>query len=160
MIRYVRQHNDYECAPIGAANALKWAGVRFSYSKVRRMYMEVFKCVPGEGSYRLPVANSLRYWSGGKLKTQFVAKPRIAIVDRHLRNGGAVLMAFATGGDKIEEGISEGHVSLCVGKNEEGDYLLVNHIGFTTMIEWPRAAMLRNLRRRRGYPFIWLLRKD
>lgn len=63
MTRYVRQRDNYSCGPVAIANALKWAGSKFSYRRYHPMFIAAAKCQKPRGTKRGHFDRTLRFFA-------------------------------------------------------------------------------------------------
>lgn len=108
--RYVKQNDFFSCGPVAIANALKWAGFDFSYSKNRKKFIEHCKCdLIGTGTKNFE--RSLKEISNGLFSVKRRYGATIGEIKNHLLKGGSVIVS----GKRAWEFQIGGHYFNCVG---------------------------------------------
>ena len=123
MTRYIRQKNDFDCAPVAIVNAIRWNGLTTPSLKTIRTKCKTDK----EGTYTTLFQKTLREYLP---KSSRLQSPSLLSVDSYLNFGRAVILSHSY---TRNDGIEESHYTLCIGyesvlKFKPNDYILVNDV--------------------------------
>ena len=156
MIRYVKQNDQFTCGPLGIANALKFAGVEFSYKSIRKSLMVRMRCTKisrgtYDGLFDKAVRDILRpYMFCRKFK-----RPSIKLITEHIQSGGAVLSTFKW---DWNIGTNHRHVGLIVSELDEGQWFgCVNLLGNEGWELESRRRIKKAILRRNKWDYFWLV---
>lgn len=156
-MRYIRKQNDnYSCTPLAVANALKWAGYKFSWKASKKEFCWALKTTR-EGTERknvnafLSSAKKLKKIKSSRAYKNITVKDIIARV----KKGEAAIIGYYF---KDKKGIG-GHTFFVSGLTQSG------HSFYTVNLR-PGRAHVSTLQRRltsldtNKYPYhVWFIRK-
>jgi len=115
MVRFVKQRDEYSCAPVALLNLCKWAGVGCAYDSERyRWIKRSCGCHPGYGSEDEKITTTLRRlagWYGWTVR--FRTEPSTEQLRHELDLGNAVLLC-----GMYDDG--EDHIALITGYDKRG----------------------------------------
>lgn len=152
MPRYVKQRDEYSCAPIALLNLCKCAGVRCTYNgELYRWIKKRCGCKPGQGSpgpaiYATLLALARDY--------DFAVRPRlnpsVKEIREELKRGNAVLLC----GQYDDE---DEHIALLIGHSRKRGFHAINWF-FGRRVDAPMSeAYMRKVAKR--HPFCcWFVR--
>ncbi|MFA5024119.1 MAG: C39 family peptidase [Patescibacteria group bacterium] len=152
-IRYVKQRDEYSCGPIAILNAMKWLGKPVTYKDLARL-KDICCCRSPNGTWPKVISVVLKIL---KIKYLYKAKPSIKEIDKHLDDGGSILLVHYYN-------ITRGHYVLCIGKTEKY-YTLINDGMNNTITRCHKNTMKKMLHTKhktlRQYgPCCWFIFKE
>ena len=161
MARYIRQKDEYSCAPIALYNAMQWA--KGGSNKTHwRWFSRVVKC-DEDGTGDAGFLKGIRHLKRA-VKVRRLHKPTVKKIREHLSTGGAALAAFAYTGPQEKE--AQPHVILLLGAHPQGQsYVAANYHYYrkhAPVSKVPRKLFVRHFQKKRSlpkYPEAWLLSK-
>jgi len=141
--RYIKQRDEYSCGAIGVANALKWAGKRFSYRDEAKSFIKKCKCTPGKGM-RAPIGTTIQKLTRGWVTVKRLRYATPHTLEQALREGKAVYIVSRYGGRNESH---NWHAWLLIavspsGKTFWGVNYLVNSNGGKTVDRISRQKMV------------------
>ena len=111
-MRFVRQKNNFSCAPIAILNAAKWAGKKLSYKKDYKRIVDDLKCNK-DGTKISNIDRILRQELVHHSRVLKIKNPTYIRAMRHIRSGGSILLAYEPQEDQYHialfTAIREGH---------------------------------------------------
>jgi len=98
MIRYTKQRDQFRCGPIAITNAMKWAGVDFSFRKNKKKLDKLVK-ISKAGCHPTNLTTALRavgekYLTGIQRRRldNFTPTQVVRMIRKHINSGGIVLI--------------------------------------------------------------------
>jgi len=95
MPRYAKQLDRYSCGPTAIANMLKWGGVRLNYKRDRKRLIADCGSSFLRGTSSKMFNSVLRFYGnmlGVSVRRKY--RPKLADIDRHLSQGGIVIVNY------------------------------------------------------------------
>lgn len=93
--RFTKQHDRYSCGPTAIANALKWAGQRFSYRDNKKDICDTVACINPAGMRPSKIVHGLKRHSKKPLGVSRRNQFSLQEVDKHLLSDkGAIILRY------------------------------------------------------------------
>jgi len=89
MPRYVKQKDKFRCGPVAIANAMKWSGENYSWTKNKDKLTKLCNCE--NGTYRSDLKRALKQIIGAVIKFRYSTAPTLRSIDEHLAKGAVLL---------------------------------------------------------------------
>jgi len=150
---YVKQRDKYSCGPIAILNAIKWSGIKATYSShFKRVSKLSNSGICGIDNH--DITKALNNYK--KLKYRIKKHITVEELEKHLIKGGSAIVGY----DFRIDGEDVGHYSFIAGKKDRR-FVIINHfvdkkIGHLTKKE------INYILKYRGYedsPYAWLISK-
>lgn len=130
MIRYAKQTDNFRCGPVAIANALKWAGINFSYRDNKKRLDKLCKTKHPTGCYLADLTRALRKIGGKHLSgiqrrnlDDYTPTQVLRLINIHLKKSGIVLLNIQR---YNTDGSIGGHFFLIV-KKDKTFYQVINY---------------------------------
>lgn len=124
MNRYTRQVYATSCGPVALINAAKWAGYRVPRKEFVHYYGERCEWNPKSGTTYTAMSEALRI-SDELHFLGFCPNPKLAWLDRHLKQGHALIIGYRHANKKT------GHFIFCPAKTSKFFYVVNKDKGRT-----------------------------
>ena len=85
-MRYTRQYDKTSCGPVALVNALKWAGMKVPWRDSKQHWIKLTRCRNGTSPQDLNIAIRQYFPNARRIK------PHIRKIERHLKNGGGIII--------------------------------------------------------------------
>ena len=141
--RYVRQNDHFSCGPVAIANAMKWAGLKFSYAKSRERFLKACNCQNPVGTTTRNFERALRELTDGLIEVKRRYGASTEDIKNHIKDGGSVVVC----GKRVWDFQLGSHYFNCV--DYDGNKFLVTN-------ETPSGSVNGE----EIYSWLWLTKKQ
>lgn len=167
MPRYVKQTDLFRCGPVVIANAMKWAGVSYSWAKNKKKLTKLCNSDPNKsgshplfaGTTQQEIDRALRKTCGELLRIRRVIKLTLKQIDEHLDGGNSIVLCIIYNNEYEGVKFKDCHIFLCTDRTC-CYYTVVNlSLDLETVSRLHRNTFKRMIRRHRKYNNAWFLTK-
>lgn len=146
-IRYLRQRTNFDCGPTVIVNSIKWSGGRATWRDLKPLYGPCGITSTHEGSKSTNIAALLREQDTICLSKK-KSYPSLETVEEWIDRGHAVLIFYFLDEEPDERTREEpGHVALCIGKDSQGYFKIINYSSEETISMVSRKQLEQDLQR-------------